>query len=87
MSPEALSDRPYNLKSDVYTFAIVLWATLSLETPFVFIRTRPHLVDYVVNGNGRPIIDENWPISIQGMLESSFDSDMGKRPVSASNLC
>ena len=87
MSPETLSGRPYNLKSDVYTFAIVLWEILSLETPYVFIRRRDQLEDYIVNGNGRPTIDENWPISIQGLLESSFDSDMGKRPVSASNLC
>ena len=40
------------------------------------------MINYVVEENGRPDIEESWPSSIQGMLESSFDSEIEKRPVS-----
>ncbi|KAL7531009.1 hypothetical protein ACHAXR_003801 [Thalassiosira sp. AJA248-18] len=85
MAPECLSGSPYNLKSDVYSFAMVLWEMLSGKTPHAFVRRRHQLIHYVVEENGRPVIDESWPSSIQGMMESSFDSEIEKRPVSALN--
>lgn len=84
MAPECLCGRAYNLKADVYTFSIIVHEILSGETPYVFIRKAHQLVSYVVNENGRPVIDETWPSPIQGMLESGFDSDIIKRPVSVS---
>ena len=86
MAPEVLNLGPYNLKSDVYTFSIVVWEILSNETPYMFVRKRTQLINYIVNENGRPKIDSTWPMPIQGMLETSFDSDLGRRPVSQSNF-
>jgi len=34
MAPEVIKCIPYNLTSDVYSFSIVLWEMLSLETPY-----------------------------------------------------
>ena len=82
MAPECLSDKDYNLKADVYSFSIILWEILTARTPYAFVRRRHQLINYVVEENGRPDIDESWPTSIQGMLESSFDSEIDKRPVS-----
>lgn len=81
MAPECLIGEDYNLKADVYTFALVVWEMLSCETPYPVVKTRQHLIDYVVDKHGRPDIDESWPSDIQGMLETSFDADTGKRPV------
>lgn len=83
MAPECLRYGAYNLKADVYTFSIIVHEILSGETPYVFIRRKNQLVNHVVNENGRPEINETWPSPIQGMMESSFDSDIMKRPVSA----
>ncbi|KAL7541729.1 hypothetical protein ACHAXR_011172, partial [Thalassiosira sp. AJA248-18] len=80
MAPECLSESPYNLKADVYSFAIVLWEIFSGKNPHAFVRSRDQLIHYVVEQNGRPVIEESWPSPIQGMLESSFDSEIEKRP-------
>jgi len=81
MSPECLADKDYNLKSDVYTFAIVLWEMLSCELSYSFVKSKQDLVNFVVLEGGRPDIDESWPASIQGMLETSFDPETEIRPV------
>ena len=49
MAPEVLTDPPekYNLKADVYTFAIVLWEIFTLELPFFHVRSRDELVEFV----------------------------------------
>ncbi|KAL7526531.1 hypothetical protein ACHAXR_003216 [Thalassiosira sp. AJA248-18] len=83
MAPECLNDSPYNLKADVYSFAIVLWEILSGQTPYIFVRRVSELIHHVVEENGRPAIGKKWPSGIQGMMESSFDSEIEKRPVSA----
>eukprot|EP00585_Thalassiosira_rotula_P011239 CAMPEP_0196159560 /NCGR_PEP_ID=MMETSP0910-20130528/46385_1 /TAXON_ID=49265 /ORGANISM="Thalassiosira rotula, Strain GSO102" /LENGTH=211 /DNA_ID=CAMNT_0041424483 /DNA_START=1079 /DNA_END=1714 /DNA_ORIENTATION=+ len=80
MAPECLSGKAYNLKADVYTFAIVLWEMLSGESAYSFVSDRDHLQNYVVDRCGRPEINEIWPDHIKGMLEDSFDADMDARP-------
>ena len=48
MAPEVLVDEPYyNLKADVYTYGIVLWQMLSLQVPFLEIKKKDELIDYV----------------------------------------
>jgi len=80
MAPECLSGESYNLKADVYSFAIVLWEVLSGESAYSFVRDIDHLQWYVVDRCGRPEIDERWPDHIKGMLKYSFDADMDERP-------
>lgn len=81
MAPECLDDKPYNLKADVYSFSIILWEILSESTPFGFVKRRRTLIQQVVHENVRPSIDKRrWPASIVGMLESSFEAEIGLRP-------
>ena len=89
LAPECLSGEEYNLKADVYTFAIVMWQMLSVETPYAFVKNMNQLCYHVVEENGRPYIDDDWPTQITDMLRSSFDADINKRPVSssASSVC
>ena len=83
MAPECLDNKPYNLKADVYSFSIILWEILSESIPFGFVKRRRTLIQQVVHENARPIIDKRrWPASIVGMLESSFEAEIGLRPVS-----
>ena len=35
---------------------------------------------FAVQKDGRPQINDEWPASIKGMLESSFDKDIALRP-------
>mmetsp|Transcript_19980 Transcript_19980/g.41852 ORF Transcript_19980/g.41852 Transcript_19980/m.41852 type:complete len:477 (-) Transcript_19980:46-1476(-) len=80
MAPECLSGGAYNLKADVYTFAIVMWEMLSGKMAYFFARDVDHLLHYVVRKCGRPEIDERWPDNIKVMLKSSFDADINTRP-------
>ena len=86
MAPECLDEDEYNMKADVYTFALVFWEMLTGQMPYSFLHTWDHLFYYVVEGSGRPEINEEWPARIQGMLASSFDADVAKRPVSSKEL-
>ena len=86
MAPEILSGRPYNIKADVYSFAIVLWEILSGQIPFGFVRERRHLVNFVVEENGRPEILDSFPDSIKSVLVSSFDGCITNRPEMVSVL-
>mmetsp|Transcript_8189 Transcript_8189/g.12340 ORF Transcript_8189/g.12340 Transcript_8189/m.12340 type:complete len:182 (+) Transcript_8189:217-762(+) len=80
MAPECLSGEAYNLKVDVYSFAIVLWEILAGQIPYAFVRKMHQLTDFVVDEDGRPDIHESWPKDVKRMLESSFDADMDNRP-------
>ena len=82
MAPELLNKEAYNMKADVYTFSLVMWQILTGSIPYGFVKSKRHLIHQIVVEKVRPTIDDRWPDSIQGMLESSFDSEMGKRPVS-----
>jgi len=83
MAPECLSGETYNMKADVYSFAIVLWEILAGQTPYAFVRRMHQLTNFVVEENGRPDIHESWPKDVRCMLECSFDADMENRPVSS----
>ena len=80
MAPELLTGDEYNLKADVYSFGIVLWQMFSCQTPYNFCTNQKQLINFVVEENGRPGIDEKWPRFIQGMLETSFASRSELRP-------
>ena len=36
MAPECLRDEAYNMKADVYTFALVFWEMLTGQMPYSF---------------------------------------------------
>ncbi|KAL7534758.1 hypothetical protein ACHAWF_004941, partial [Thalassiosira exigua] len=81
MAPECLVDMGgYNLKADVYTFALVFWEMLTGEVPYSSMRNMAALIDHVVEEGHRPEIDPSWPSHVQGMMESSFDGDASRRP-------
>ena len=86
MPPECLIGARYNLKADVYAFAMIVWEMLTGKVPFEFSRTMGHLIHDIVTEKKRPDIQGEWPAMVKDMLEKSFDSDMNKRPVSPSSI-
>lgn len=80
MAPECLAEKDYNMKADVYTFAIVLWQMLAGRKPYGFIKSRSQLIHAVIAKGNRPHIEECWPDHIRGMIESSFEANPDKRP-------
>ena len=66
-SQECLSFREYNMKTDVYSFAVVLWEMLTGETPYSNIKNREHLRQVVDEQDGRLEIEVEWPKRVQNM--------------------
>ena len=53
MAPECLALEQYNLKADIYSFSIILWAILSASRPYSFVKSRKQLVQHVGKNIGR----------------------------------
>ena len=48
MAPECLMiGENYNLKADIYSFAIILWEMLSASRPYGFVKSRAQLIEHV----------------------------------------
>jgi serine/threonine protein kinase len=79
MAPEVALGKPYNEKVDIFSFAVLLWQMLALETPFENYNVSKHS-DLVVHGNQRPPIDEKWPESLKKLFAESWSPNISDRP-------
>jgi hypothetical protein len=81
MSPEVALHNPYNESCDTYSFCILLWEVLALETAFelytwVSFRERvwkaPHK---------RPFLDtKTWSTELQAMMQKGWNAQLNLRP-------
>lgn len=80
-SPECYTHLPYNLKSDVYSFALILYHLIVLERPYDV--TTHNLEFYVFRRGVRPSLDHAVIRSIAGLddlLKRSWSQDPIDRP-------
>jgi serine/threonine protein kinase len=79
MAPEVALGKPYNEMADVYSFGILLFQILALETPFtgLTVNTFPKMV---FEKGARPIPDPKWPQSITGLLRKCWSANIKERP-------
>ena len=85
MSPECGLGCKYNLKADVYSFAILLHQILSLKVPFKGIGGKLQHAQKVFLEGERPVIPSLWPISIQRLIQQSWSCDIRARPTMNQN--
>lgn len=79
MSPECCRGQPYNLKSDVYSFSLLLYQILSLKEPYANLNNNQH--EYCVFQKGvRPKVESSWPVQIKCLLHESWSQDIAARP-------
>ena len=88
-APEVIFHHPYNLKSDVYSFSVVLWEIMCLKKPFAQYKYK-QMKDLErayskVDSKGLAI-NRRWPQSIQDIIKSGSSRDLWARPV-MSELC
>jgi serine/threonine protein kinase len=84
MAPEVALNQPYNERCDVYSFCILLWHILKLETPFEGY-TMSMFDKKVVRGGFRPKVDDKWPAEIRDTMKHAWE-DWPKRP-SMDDVC
>jgi serine/threonine protein kinase len=80
MSPEVAMGQGYNVKTDVYSLAVVLYEIMSLETPYETIYNREMHQYLVCEGQQRPEIHAEWPQDLQDLLGSGWTHEPSKRP-------
>lgn len=84
MAAEVALNKPYNETCDVYSFSILLWQILKLETPFEGY-SLSMFAKKVVKGGARPKPDEKWPKEIQELMRTGWGEPQ-TRP-SMEDLC
>jgi serine/threonine protein kinase len=78
MAVEIALDQPYNEKVDVYSFCILFWQILALETPFEGY-TMSMFTKRVVEGGTRPKCDPKWSNNICDLMTRGW-GDAAQRP-------
>ncbi|KAG7349394.1 serine/threonine protein kinase [Nitzschia inconspicua] len=79
MAPEVAMEQSYTEKADVYSFGILLWQIMSLETPYG--KLHGGKIEYSVCHLGlRPKLDPSWPPSVLKLLEDCFARNPPRRP-------
>jgi len=81
MAPEVYLEKPYNETVDVYSFSILLWQILTMETPFKgFTMSMFKKRIFVLKGGIRPTCDEKgWSKELVGLLRTSW-GPLANRP-------
>jgi len=79
MSPENLQGKPYNLKTDVYSWAMIMWNILALEPPFA-LYTEQMIIDRVCNRGYRPKVFSTWSDRMSKTIKLSWSSNILQRP-------
>ncbi len=80
-APEVIFYHPYNLKSDVYSFSVVLWEILSLKKPFAQYKEKKDLERAFSRVDSKTLaINRKWPQHIQDIIKSGSSRDLWARP-------
>ena len=80
MSPEVALDQPYNTSSDVYSFGLILYEIVFMETPYKDMDASTHLKKIIQKG-ARPKILPGIPRGLEGVITRCWDADPHKRPM------
>ena len=84
-APEVIFEDPYNLKADVYSFAVILWELMSLKQPFKQYKRRSEFYKAILNGKALGI-NRKWPLPVQDIIQRSLSRDLKVRPT-MSEVC
>lgn len=72
MAPEVYLSKSYNETVDTYSFSILCWQILAIDTPYDHIKTNSMFEKTVIRGGVRPKVREEWGDSICKMLREGF---------------
>jgi serine/threonine protein kinase len=85
-SAEVNLDRPYNLKADVYSFAVVLWEIMSLKKPFAKYKNKKGFEMVVLKADQILVVNQRLPKPIRNIIRESLSRDIATRPT-MSEVC
>jgi serine/threonine protein kinase len=77
MAPEIFRGERYNESVDVYSFSILMWQILKLQTPFEGY-TMSILKKKVMDGGTRPKCDPKWSQQIRDLLQNGWGASKSR---------
>jgi len=82
MAPEVAMSKPYNQKSEIYSFSIVLWEMVALQRPYDSVLAE-QFTEKVCTQHVRPKINEKkWPPPLCALLSRCWEPSPTDRPES-----
>ena len=79
MAPELLEDNTFTEKSDVYSYAIVLWEIWSRQVPWSDLRPM-QIMRKVVDKRERPPVPAGMPAELRELMVRAWAHDAAERP-------
>jgi len=79
MAPEVAREEPYNKSCDVYSFSILVWQMMSMQTPFEVYTTRKFAATVWNEPHKRPFMDDTWPLSLKVMIQRGWSANWKER--------
>ena len=79
MAPETALGQPYNEKIDVYSYGLLLYQILALETPFEGL-TMKSFPKIVYEKGARPVPNVKWPATISSIMQRCWSAKISQRP-------
>lgn len=71
MAPEVRDSLPYGFSADVYSFGILLWEIMQLQTPFWGFDSAKHY-ELVVVAKHRPRLPRRWSSTLKKLLSQCW---------------
>jgi serine/threonine protein kinase len=79
MAPETVIRTGYNLKVDVYSWAMVLYEMLALKRPYNLYNREVHKI-LVCEGGQRPCLEPYWPNEVRDLMARAWEQSPADRP-------
>jgi serine/threonine protein kinase len=81
MAPENFTGRPYSYKTDVYSFAILLYELLMRGKAYGgLVLDCEQIAELASTRARRPALPPRWPVEAKVLLTACWDADPAKRP-------
>ena len=81
MAPEVARKREcYNESCDVFSFGMMLWEMLSLDTRFGGLLDSNDYYYRIVLAGERPPLSQSWPASVRELLQKAWSAQASERP-------
>jgi serine/threonine protein kinase len=81
MAPENFKGRPYSYKTDVYSFAILLYELLMRGKAYGgLVLDCEQIAELASTRARRPALPPRWPVEAKALLTACWDADPAKRP-------
>jgi serine/threonine protein kinase len=79
MAPEIMAKTHYDLKADIYSFALILWGLWEQKEPFAEFEHPWEVARHVLEGH-RPIIPPDCPANFRELVSQCWATDPAVRP-------